>query len=96
VVRTVRGRIGPTITPTILADVTGGLAYGEVKSTDTVSGINITNPASGQGTNAGTVLTSVAATFGNSSTRAGSTVGTHVEGCVGVNYRWGGPVVAKY
>src|ERR1700688_4856203 len=53
---TVRGRIGPTITPTILAYVTGGLAYGEVKATDTVSGINIANPW-GQGTNAGTVLT---------------------------------------
>ena len=57
------------MTPTILAYVTGGLAYGEVKSTDTVSGINITNPG-GQGTNAGTVLTPVAATFGSSSTRA--------------------------
>jgi hypothetical protein len=70
---------GPTITPTILAYVTGGLAYGEVKSTDTVSGINIANPG-GQGTNAGTVLTLAAATFGNSNTRAGWTVGAGVEG----------------
>ena len=61
-VRTVRGRVGPTITPTILDYVTGGLAYGEVKSTDTVSGINIANPG-GQGTNAGTVLTLAAATL---------------------------------
>lgn len=76
-VRTVRRRIGPTITPTILAYVTGGLAYGEVRST--VSGINITNPG-GQGTDAGTVLTLAAATFGNSSTRAGWTVGAGVEG----------------
>jgi opacity protein-like surface antigen len=28
---TVRGRIGPTITPTFLAYLTGGLAYGQVK-----------------------------------------------------------------
>ena len=77
-VRTVRGRVGPTITPTILDYVTGGLAYGEVKSTDTVSGINIANPG-GQGTNAGTVLTLAAATFGNSNTRAGWTVGAGVE-----------------
>ena len=141
---TFRGRIGPTITPTILAYVTGGLAYGSVKSSDTVSGTNITNPA-GQGVNGGTVLTPVNATFGNSSTRVGWTVGAGIEGVisgnwtakleylyidlgnvsgsfitpvvapsgnfvtasynshvtdnilrVGVNYRWGGPVVAKY
>jgi outer membrane immunogenic protein len=79
VVRTVRGRVGPTITPTILDYVTGGLAYGEVKSTDTVSGINIANPG-GRGTNAGTVLTLAAATFGNSNTRAGWIVGAGVEG----------------
>ena len=35
---TLRGRIGPAITPTILAYVTGGLAYGEVSTTNTVSG----------------------------------------------------------
>jgi outer membrane immunogenic protein len=141
---TVRGRIGPTITPTILAYVTGGLAYGEVKASDTVNGTNITNPA-GQGVNGGTILTPVSATFGNSSTRVGWTVGAGLEGAiggnwtakieylyidlgnisgsfitpvvapsgsfvtasynshvtdnvlrVGVNYRWGGPVVAKY
>jgi outer membrane immunogenic protein len=141
---TFRGRIGPTITPTILAYVTGGLAYGSVKATDTVAGTNITNPG-GQGVNGGTVLTPFAATFGNSSTRVGWTVGAGIEGVisgnwtakleylymdlghvsgsfvtpvvgpsgafvvasynshitdnilrVGVNYKWGGPVVAKY
>jgi outer membrane immunogenic protein len=141
---TFRGRIGPTITPTILAYVTGGLAYGSVKATDTVNGTNVTNPG-GQGVNGGTILTPVAATFGNSSTRVGWTVGAGVEGVitgnwtakleylymdlghvsgsfvtpvvgpsgafvvasynshitdnilrVGVNYKWGGPVVAKY
>jgi outer membrane immunogenic protein len=141
---TVRGRIGPTITPTILAYVTGGLAYGQVRASDTVSGTNVTNPG-GQGVNGGTILTPVAATFGNSSTRVGWTLGVGLEGVisgnwtakveylyidlgnisgsfvtpvvapsgnfvtasynshitdnvlrVGVNYRWGGPVVAKY
>jgi outer membrane immunogenic protein len=138
---TVRGRIGPTITPTILAYVTGGLAYGQVSTTDTVSGINIVGP---QGTN-GSTLVPVAGTLSNSATKLGWTVGVGVEGMisgnwtakieylymdlgnvsgsfvtpivapsgafvtsgynshitdnilrVGVNYRWGGPVVAKY
>jgi outer membrane immunogenic protein len=141
---TVRGRIGATFTPTFLAYVTGGLAYGEVRATDTVAGTNVTNPG-GQGVNGGTILTPVAASFSNSSTRAGWTVGAGIEGAiggnwtakleylyidlgnisgsfitpvvspsgnfvvanynshitdnvlrVGINYRWGGPVVAKY
>jgi outer membrane immunogenic protein len=140
---TVRGRIGPTITPTVLAYVTGGLAYGEVKATDTVTGTNITGAPNGN--NGPTTLVPVAATFGGSSTRVGWTVGAGVEGVisgnwtakleylymdlghvsgsfitpvlapsgnfvtasynshitdnilrVGVNYRLGGPVVARY
>jgi outer membrane immunogenic protein len=82
---TFRGRIGPTITPTILAYVTGGLAYGSVKSSDTVSGTNITNPG-GQGVNGGTILTPVGSTFGSSSTRVGWTLGAGVEGVIGGNW----------
>jgi len=82
---TVRGRIGPTITPTFLAYVTGGLAYGEVSATNTVSGVNITNPG-GQGVNGGTVLTPVSGSFSNSSTRFGWTVGAGVEGVVSGNW----------
>jgi len=138
---TVRGRIGPTITPTILAYVTGGLAYGQVNSSGTISGTNIVGP---QGTN-GSTLVPVAGAFSSSSTKVGWTIGAGVEGVisgnwtakleylyidlgsvsgsfatplvapsggfltssynshitdnilrVGVNYRWGGPVVAKY
>ncbi len=138
---TFRGRIGPTITPTIVAYVTGGLAYGQVSATNSVSGTNIVGP---QGTN-GSTLVPVAGSFSNSSTRVGWTVGAGIEGVisgnwtakleylyidlgdvsgsfvtplvapsgaflassysshitdnilrVGVNYRWGGPVVAKY
>jgi outer membrane immunogenic protein len=79
---TVRGRIGPTITPTIIAYVTGGLAYGEVNATDTVTGINIIGP---QGTN-GSTLVPVAATFGNRSTRVGWTVGAGIEDVISGNW----------
>jgi outer membrane immunogenic protein len=142
---TFRGRIGATVTPTILTYVTGGLAYGGVSATDTVSTTLVSNPG-GQGVNGGTVLTPVSATFGsNSATRVGWTVGAGIEGVisgnwtakleylyvdlgnvsgsfvtpvvapsgnfvtasysshvtdnvlrVGLNYRFGGPVVAKY
>jgi outer membrane immunogenic protein len=139
---TFRGRIGTTITPTILPYVTGGLAYGSVKGTDTVTGTNLVGP---QGVNTPPAFVPVSATFGNSSLRAGWTLGAGIEGVisgnwtakleylyidlgnvsgsivtpivapsgnfvtasynshvtdnvlrVGVNYRWGGPVVAKY
>lgn len=38
---TVRARFGTTITPTMLIYLTGGLAYGAVKVTETVSGIDV-------------------------------------------------------
>lgn len=139
---TVRGRVGPTVTPTILAYVTGGLAYGEVRATNTVTGTNLVGA---QGVNTPPTLVGVLASSTNSSTRVGWTVGVGVEGVVsgnwtakleylyvdlgnvsgsfvtpiiapsgsfvtssysshitdnilrvGFNYRWGGPVVAKY
>jgi outer membrane immunogenic protein len=139
---TFRGRIGATFTPTIIGYVTGGLAYGEVRTTDTVSGTTIVGV---NGTNGPTTLVPVAGSFSNSSLRAGWTLGVGVEGVisgnwtakleylyidlgnvsgsfvtplvapsgafvaasysshitdnilrVGVNYKWGGPVVAKY
>jgi outer membrane immunogenic protein len=79
---TVRGRIGPTITPTVLIYATGGLAYGDVKTTDAITGVNI-------GGTQGTLLstqTPFAATFGNSSTRVGWTAGAGVEGVIGGNW----------
>jgi outer membrane immunogenic protein len=63
---TVRGRLGVTVTPWVLAYVTGGLAYGEVKSDLSVAGINC--------------LTPVSALFGNATTKAGWTVGAGLEG----------------
>jgi outer membrane immunogenic protein len=138
---TVRGRLGVTLTPTFLLYGTGGLAYGEVKTTETIAGTNITGP---QGVN-GSTLTAVAASFGSSSTKVGWTAGAGIEGVisgnwtakleylyidlgnvsgtfvtpllapsgafvatsyrshitdnivrVGLNYRFGGPVVARY
>ena len=113
-----------------------------MKAFDTVTGTNLVGP---QGVNGGTLVVPVTASFGNSSTRVGWTVGAGIEGAiggnwtakleylyidlgnisgsfvtpivapsgnfvtasynshvtdnvlrVGVNYRWGGPVVAKY
>lgn len=139
---TVRGRVGPTITPTVLAYVTGGLAYGEVSTTNTVTGTNLVGP---QGVNTPPTFVPVSASSSNNSTRVGWTVGAGVEGVVsgnwtakieylymdlgtvsgsfvtpiitpsgafatsryssritdnilrvGVNYKWGGPLVAKY
>jgi outer membrane immunogenic protein len=79
---TVRGRIGPTITPTFLAYVTGGLAYGNVSATNTVNGTNITGA---QGTNTST-STPFTGSFGNSSLRAGWTIGVGVEGVISGNW----------
>jgi outer membrane immunogenic protein len=76
---TVRGRIGPTITPTILLYVTGGLAYGQVNASDTVTGVNITGP---QGVN-GSTSTAAAAAFSSNSTRVGWTAGAGIEGTIG-------------
>lgn len=79
---TFRGRVGVMATPTFLFYVTGGLAYGEVSTGGTISGVNITGT---QGTNNST-STAVAASFGNSSTRAGWTVGTGIEGVISGNW----------
>jgi outer membrane immunogenic protein len=87
---TVRGRVGPTITPTILVYATGGLAYGRVNSTNTVSGTNITGT---QGTNTFT-LTPVAASFSDSSTKIGWTLGAGLEGVLSGN--WTGKIEYIY
>jgi outer membrane immunogenic protein len=79
---TVRGRVGVTVTPTFLVYGTGGLAYGEVKTTDTITGVNITGP---QGVN-GSTLTAVNAAFSNNSTRVGWTVGAGIEGVISGNW----------
>ena len=124
-----RGRLGPTLSPSIWAYVTGGLAYGEIKTSGSLSGFDAGGPP-------------VGVAFGNSVVKAGWTVGAGVEGRlwgnwtgkieylymdlgtvsntvffptnappltatyssritdnilrVGINYKFDGPVVAKY
>lgn len=126
---TVRGRAGVSVTPQTLLYVTGGLAYGSIKTTASIAGFNANGIA-------------VAAIGSNTDTRVGWTVGAGAEfmfnrnwsgkieylymdlgnfnnlaftlaplapigvrtssnftdhiARVGINYRWGGPVVAKY
>jgi outer membrane immunogenic protein len=69
---TVRGRLGVTVTPWVLAYVTGGLAYGEVKSDLSVAGINCED--------------AVSALFSSSTTKAGWTIGGGLEGRIVGNW----------
>jgi outer membrane immunogenic protein len=87
---TVRGRIGPTITPAILVYVTGGLAYGRVDSTFTVNGVNVTGP---QGTNT-FFLTPAGASLSDSTTKTGYTIGAGIEGVLFGN--WTGKIEYLY
>ena len=126
---TVRGRAGLLATPKVLLYGTGGLAYGSIKTTATLTGFDPNGGA-------------LAFVGSSSNTRVGWTVGAGIEGMitqnwtakleylymdlgrfnnasftlapgsligvnvsskftdnilrVGVNYRFGGPVVAKY
>ena len=127
---TLRGRAGILATPKVLFYGTGGLAFGEIKTTGTMAGFNA----------AGGAIGSIGST---STTRAGWTVGVGIEGKItqnwsakleylymdlgryssgpftlapagstiaanvssrftdnilraGINYQFGGPVVARY
>ena len=70
---TVRGRVGWLPSPEVLLYATGGLAYGEIKTTATLSGVT---PAA----------VAVAALGSSSQTRVGWTVGAGVEGAIGGNW----------
>lgn len=63
---TVRGRLGLTVTPTVLAYVTGGLAYGGIRTNGTLSGFT-----------PGGVATAIG--FSNTTTKAGWTIGGGLE-----------------
>jgi outer membrane immunogenic protein len=73
---TVRGRIGLLASPTWLFYVTGGLAYGEIKSTESLT-VTTTTPG-------GTAT--AAASAGSNTTRAGWTLGGGVEGVISGNW----------
>jgi outer membrane immunogenic protein len=64
---TLRGRLGVTVTPTVLLYATGGLAYGDVKSTGAINAFN----GGGQ---------PVAGAYAFSSATAGWVVGAGIEG----------------
>jgi outer membrane immunogenic protein len=70
---TLRARAGVAVTPTILAYVTGGLAYGHVETDGTLTGFT-----------GGGVATSSA--FNSGKTKAGWTVGGGVEGRITGNW----------
>jgi outer membrane immunogenic protein len=74
---TVRGRIGMLVTPTILLYGTGGLAYGRISGSDTVT-INLGAPPT-------TVFSSA---YGNSATNLGWTLGAGVEGAFPNTSNW--------
>ena len=78
---TVRGRLGVTPAPTVLLYVTGGLAYGEIKTDGVFNGFT---PAA--------VLSSVA--FSQSTTKTGWTVGGGIEGRLSGN--WTGKIEYLY
>jgi outer membrane immunogenic protein len=83
---TVRGRLGHTITPTLYGYVTGGLAYGQVSTTNTVSGTNLIGP---QGVN-GVTIVPVSASMSNSTIQVGWTIGAGLEGVI--TGRWSGKI----
>jgi outer membrane immunogenic protein len=88
---TVRARVGPTITPTVLPYITGGLAYGQISATNTVSGTNIIGT---NGVNGPVTLASVVGGTSNSTLRAGWTIGGGIEGVLWGN--WTGKIEYLY
>jgi outer membrane immunogenic protein len=115
---TVRGRVGVLAAPTIMLYGTGGLAYGEVKSSVTAgafptvsatntnvgwtAGAGIEGVISGNWTakleylyvDLGRMSGSVAATPTLTESHSSRITDNVVR--IGINYRWGGPPVAKY
>jgi iron complex outermembrane receptor protein len=77
---TVRGRLGATVTPDVMAYVTGGLAVGEIKSAGTISGFS---PGVDDGGNS--TVTPVNVNFYNHKVKAGVALGAGVEAHLGGN-----------
>jgi outer membrane immunogenic protein len=116
---TVRGRAGVLVSPKVLLYVTGGLAYGEVKSGEVIGvfpGLSTTNTNVGWTVGAGiegviggnwtakleylyvdlgTVSGSFTPVAGGVTSSYSSRITDNVLR-VGLNYKFGGPVVAKY
>ena len=79
---TVRGRLGVTVTPTLVPYVTGGLAYGHISVSEAVSGTNVT------GTNGanGATFTPAGGSFSSSTTKVGWTIGAGIESVLQGNW----------
>jgi outer membrane immunogenic protein len=122
---TVRGRVGILATPTVLLYATGGLAYGDVKTTETIGaaaavfsntdlrvgytvGAGVEGVIGGNwtakleylwvdlGRTSGAFTTTAGAFGGGALTSNYSSRITDNILRVGVNYKFGGPVVANY
>ncbi|WP_262048373.1 outer membrane protein [Bradyrhizobium sp. Bra78] len=79
---TVRGRLGVAVAPRVLFYGTGGLAYGRVSTSGSVSAINVGGfPGADGGT-----FTPVSASFSNSTTRLGWSAGAGIEGAFADNW----------
>ncbi|MCW2079620.1 UNVERIFIED_ORG: outer membrane immunogenic protein [Bradyrhizobium japonicum] len=79
---TVRGRLGVAVTPRVLLYGTGGLAYGRISTSGSVSAINVGGfPGADGGT-----FTPVAASFGSSTMKVGWSAGAGVEGAFADNW----------
>lgn len=79
---TVRGRLGVAVTPRVLFYGTGGLAYGRVSTSGSVSAINVGGfPGADGGT-----FTPVAASFSSSTTKVGWSAGAGIEGAFADNW----------
>jgi len=78
---TVRGRVGVTFAPTVLAYVTGGLAYGEIKTEGTLVNTPFFGPI-------------VSTAFSHSVTKSGWTVGAGIEARLWDN--WTGKIEYLY
>jgi len=79
---TVRGRVGVAVMPRVLIYGTGGLAYGRITTSGSVSAINVGGfPGADGGT-----FTPVAASFGSSTTKVGWSAGAGIEGAFADNW----------
>jgi outer membrane immunogenic protein len=113
---TVRGRVGILATPRVLLYVTGGLAYGEVDSNETIVVTPFSNSNTKVGYTVGAGIEGVISgnwtakleylyvdlgrvngsfTLGTDTSSYSSRITDNVLR-VGLNYKFGGPVVAKY
>jgi iron complex outermembrane recepter protein len=75
---TVRGRVGATVTPDVIAYVTGGLAVGEIKSAGTIFGFS-----PGVDDDGNPIVSPAAVNFYNHKVKPGVAVGAGVEAYLG-------------